>query len=419
MTGILLQFRPYKYYKSARTGRYAIHLLLQSPFDKIVTKLDDVSLSEEELKAWDYRLERLESLDSSLNQRLDQIRTEYQKLKLNEGVNFYSLSLQRIHDTITLTDRITNASPVLQYIKHHYENAVLHNGSICAGTRKNYNKAINHFNNFLKFSQNSKIRLMDFSRRHAFAFWDYLLSSNRSQGKTSMQSVSATSVIKKIKAIFQRAYEEELIGRNPFGNLPLVNNSKQRDRLRPEEIVALIRLELAPFSDMDKVRDAFLFSAFTGLAYGDISRLEKSMIKEKKEGYLLESLRHKTQKSIRQYLPKYAVAILNKYSSYTQTVSKKLALPVPALEFYNKKIKEVAAMAGIEKIISTHIARHSCMQLLVESGNENAQIINCIMGWSNRNNISAVYYNVTEANLLQARNRIETYLDKYLNADTQ
>ena len=419
MTGITLKFRVERSRKSRRTDSYPVFIILENHFDKIKVKLDDVGVSEQELLLWNACSERLESPYSEVNQRIEQIKLEYLKLKLNKGNDFYKMSLQRILDIITLNDVMTNSTPVLVYIRNHYRQAVLDNQSICKGTKKNYNKAINHLEHYIFYAQMPKIRMMDFSRKQAFGFLDYLLSDVKATEKPALQAVSAASVVKKIKAIFQRAYEEEIVERNPFMNMRLVNSSKQRGRLSIDEVAKLHFLDLGNDNNLSIVRDCFLFSIYTGLAYSDLEGLCKRDIEVTSEGYLLDSARAKTDKKLKQFLVQPAIDILLKYEQCETYKYHKKALPVPNMVAYNFKVKVLAEMAGIEKYLSSHIGRHSCMQLLVESGNENPQILNSIMGWSNRNMVSAVYYMVTNDNLIKARDRYDAYLSRHFEKAAQ
>ena len=110
MTGISLKFRAERNRKSKRTDSYPVFIILENHFDKIKVKLDDVGLSDEDLLGWNDKTERLEILENpycEVNQRIEQIKTEFLKLKLNKGTDFYKMSLQRIMDTITLNDVMT------------------------------------------------------------------------------------------------------------------------------------------------------------------------------------------------------------------------------------------------------------------------------------------------------------------------
>ena len=88
MTGITLKFRVERSRKSRRTDSYPVFIILENHFDKIKVKLDDVDVSEQELLLWNAGSERLESPYSEVNQRIEQIKSEHLKLKLNKGNDF-------------------------------------------------------------------------------------------------------------------------------------------------------------------------------------------------------------------------------------------------------------------------------------------------------------------------------------------
>ena len=105
-------------------------------------------------------------------------------------------------------------------------------------------------------------------------------------GKMAMSDVSASSVLIKIKAIFERAYDTELVKRNPFKKIRLQTKSKKRDELSVDDISRLVKLDLSNEKTLAPYRDIFLFSVFTGLAYSDIYELNRDHIRmERKDNY--------------------------------------------------------------------------------------------------------------------------------------
>ena len=154
----------------------------------------------------------------------------------------------------------------------------------------------------------------------------------------------------------------------------------------------------------------FLFSSFTSLGHKDIKELKKSDVIQDDDGYYLDLDRSKTGMIIKQYLVTYAVDIYKKYSTHIETLPDNLIFPYRTLDKYNKALKIIAANAGISKNLSSNIARHTCKQLLPEANIEQLEIQNSIMGHSNRNKISSVYYEVQKSKLLEAKNKFDTYL---------
>ena len=99
-------------------------------------------------------------------------------------------------------------------------------------------------------------------------------------------------------------------------------------------------LENFPFKQpyLDKARDLFIFSCYTGLRYSDIARLERSQINNDK----INVVTQKTNDSIVIDLNEHTKRILEKYKNYRK------ALPVISNQKANDYIREACRIAGID-----------------------------------------------------------------------
>ena len=230
-----------------------------------------------------------------------------------------------------------------------------------------------------------------------------------------MSDVSASSVVIKIKAIFERAYDTELIKRNPFKKIRLQTKSKKREELSIDEINSLIKLDLSHEKTLEPYRDIFLFTIFTGLAYSDIHELNKDHIRIEQGETVLDKSRVKTGETIKQLLTKQAKWIMKKYEDHIETEIENRVFPKRHLNNMNEYLKIIQARAGIKKLLTTHVARHTCSQLLADLGDINADVINTMLGWSNRGEGSRIIYRRTSfAMLKDAKDKFETFLNQYL-----
>ena len=92
-----------------------------------------------------------------------------------------------------------------------------------------------------------------------------------------------------------------------------------------------------------------LLSCFTGLAFTDVKNLKKEHLVQADNG----------EWWIRPRL------ILEKYQSNPICNEKGLLLPVPSNQRMNSYLKEIADVCGIQKNLSTHIARHTFASLAI------------------------------------------------------
>jgi site-specific recombinase XerD len=110
---------------------------------------------------------------------------------------------------------------------------------------------------------------------------------------------------------------------------------------------------------LEHVRDLFIFSCYTGLAYIDIYNLTANNISIGIDGEKwIFTQRQKTETASRIPLLQPALDILNKYANHPAAASKKKLLPVPSNQKMNAYLKEIAAVCGINKELTFH-ARHT------------------------------------------------------------
>jgi site-specific recombinase XerD len=146
---------------------------------------------------------------------------------------------------------------------------------------------------------------------------------------------------------------------DPFANYKGRYRNVDRTVLTEEDIEALARKEFV--SDrLDQVRDAFLFCCFTGLAYSDVQKLTLAQISRGIDGLpWIFTQRTKTETTSNIPLLPQAKKIMEKYVDHPVCVSKGVLLPVPSNQKLNEYLKEIATLCGIDKPMTSHIARHT------------------------------------------------------------
>lgn len=192
------------------------------------------------------------------------------------------------------------------------------------------------------------------------------------------------SNMKSIRRIFSIAIERGIITSNddPFKNLKIKQEKPFRDFLTEDEVNRLWKLELENGSYLERVRDVFVWTIFTGgLRIGDVLLLRKSNF----EGEVMSLVIQKTKTPHRVKLPEHSYKILKKYIDKLNGVDgfafglidEKLigASPIQldkavtsATAKYNKALKVLAKMADISKIVGSHQARISFVTIAAQHG---------------------------------------------------
>lgn len=100
----------------------------------------------------------------------------------------------------------------------------------------------------------------------------------------------------------------------------------------------------------------FVLCCFTGLSYIDVKELKKSEVVTGNDGKpWIDTSRIKTGVDVNVPLLDIPLAILEKHADKS---SKDRLLDIPANQKVNDYLKEIAAMCGIEKNLTFHLAWH-------------------------------------------------------------
>jgi integrase len=129
-----------------------------------------------------------------------------------------------------------------------------------------------------------------------------------------------------------------------------------RGFLSQEEVEKLIALQFDN-KKLEQAKDIFIFCCFTGLSYSDVANLTKQHIQLSIGGKMwIKGRRQKTDTEYNIPLLNIPQLILEKYAN---SPLNDRVLPVPNMVTYNIRLKEVAKLCGIEKNVSSHLARHT------------------------------------------------------------
>jgi site-specific recombinase XerD len=149
------------------------------------------------------------------------------------------------------------------------------------------------------------------------------------------------------------------LDKNPFANYKSKVKEVERVYLTEEEIQNIINKDFKT-DRLLLVRDIFLFSCFTGLAYIDVKNLTKSHISIGIDGEKwIFTHRQKTESASKIPILPITQMLIDKYEHHPQCMNEEKLLPILSNQKMNAYLKEIAAVCGIEKELTFHIARHT------------------------------------------------------------
>jgi len=186
--------------------------------------------------------------------------------------------------------------------------------------------------------------------------------------------------IQRLRKIITLAYHLEWIDKDPFVRWKPTFEVKQREFLNSHELDLLERYKF-PIERLDRVRDLFIFSCYTGISYADIIALTKNnlMLGEDKNLWIITK-RQKTGSPVKVPLLEKAEEILNKYGDHPVTEVTQSLLPVISNEKVNLYLKEIADAAQIKKNLTFHMARHTFATTITLSNGVPIETVSKLLG---------------------------------------
>lgn len=163
--------------------------------------------------------------------------------------------------------------------------------------------------------------------------------------------------------------------------------STERIFLTVAELEKIVKVELS--EHLSRVRDAFIFSCYTGLRYGDLKNLKPVQIKER-SGYKIIELIPEKSRSMMSSVKRVEVPLLGSATDILERYSGGFAsLPVLSNQKMNEYLKEIAEKAELNEnvqtviyqnglpiikivkkwtLVTTHVARHTFATLSLIKG---------------------------------------------------
>lgn len=174
--------------------------------------------------------------------------------------------------------------------------------------------------------------------------------------------------MKALKKITNRCLANDWIQKNPFAGIKFREEPTDPEFLTLEEVDRIYNCN--PGSKrLEVIRDMFLMSAFTGLAFTDMSQLTEDHIVTDNDGNKwIRKPRQKTKQMSNIPLLDIPLAIIEKYQGDKKAAKKGVLLPIPCNQVMNRYLKEIAEICKINKHLTMHTARHTYATLCLSQG---------------------------------------------------
>jgi len=313
-------------------------------------------------KYWDVKTSKATGRTAEaakINSLVDTTKAAIYKIYREQQERDNYVTAEKIKNVFLGIDR--KQQTLLELFDSHNKERKLHLGiTINRSTYSMYCLTRKYLADFLVCQYNQQdISVKEINKQFIVNFETYLLA------EYNFSKNYLTGLLKKLRHIIQVALDNEWIYKNPFSDYKLQWEKVDRGYLTQSEVEKLIN---ARFDDkvMEVACDIFIFCCFTGLAYIDVKNLSRENIKSSFNGN--QWIRGKRIKCNTDYsipLMNITKTILEKYKGKT---SDNLLLPVRCVQWYNIVLNKIAKQCGINKKITSHLARHTFATLALTKG---------------------------------------------------
>lgn len=240
-------------------------------------------------------------------------------------------------------------------------------------------KYIRHF--ILKDYKRKNFYLRDLDYSFILKFENYLRSVKPRHYKKKLQHNAVMKHIQRLRKMVTLAFHLEWIEKDPFVKFKSYLIQKEREFLTAEDLKKIESVQLDSFR-LQKVRDIFVFSCYTGISYADVMQLKKqNVVKEGIDGKeWIVTRREKNGNQVKLPLLIRATEILKKYEFDRSCIISNSLLPLISNQKINSYLKEVATLCGVEKKITFHLARHTFATTVALSNGVPIETVSKILG---------------------------------------
>ncbi len=272
-----------------------------------------------------------------------------------DTVNYKLKSLALVNDNATAKELILSLSPVktnspmLDDIVKNYITSV--EQKLNSTTIRNH---LVKLSNLRAYQDHKKIKFTaeNFTIVEAENFKEWFMKRNRT---TFVDTANRNVLLFRMALIWAQK-------RGVIKSFELIHYRGEKDPIQKPVFLTMqdlkiLEQKLFASKMISQVKDLFLFQCYTGLSYSDIWSSWK--LNETESGLIMLGTRIKNNQGFFVPVHSKVLELLNKYEG---------SLPQYTNEVYNRILKEIAELCGIDKRITTHTARKTFATLKDSEG---------------------------------------------------
>ena len=309
------------------------------------TKIEVTQMEWNETKEKIVRHRDADMLNNKLDATIDKLnRAQRESEFKNEEFNLDSVKL-------CLKSQKIKTSSFIEFAT----NEVNGNNAVKEVTKRSYRNTITKIK---AYNNNMPVLFSELNYAFFHGFINYLNGLKLKQNTVRKHNKNCKSLL---EIATKKGYYEKA---NPCKDIKIKEQETKINALTWEQILAIENLSFEAYETrLEKMRDMFLFSCFTGLRVSDLISLKKEYLKQTDAGIVVDLFTKKVNKhaiipvselfKIEVENTTRPLKILNKYlTNESETI-----FPKYSDQLYNRELKEIGNRAKIDFKLTSHIGR--------------------------------------------------------------
>lgn len=356
------------------------------------------------------RVQGTSKIAREINQYLDQVQIQlfqcFQDLKLKREL--ITASLIKANYLGENDDRKT-----LKSLTDYHKNKI--NSTLARGTIRNFGVTEGYIQKFLERTlKTSDIYLHQLNYKFICDFENFLYTFWPKGHPKAMGHNTVMKHIQRFRKIVTLGYHMEWIEKDPFIRWKPTYEKREREFLSVNEL-SNIETYKFPIARLERVRDLFVFSCYTGISYVDIMNLSNANVLMGDDNYnWIITTRQKTKAPVKVPLLQKAQALIDKYDNHPMTLVSGTLFPVITNEKLNLYLKEIADAAGITKNLTFHMARHTFATTITLTNGVPIETVSKLLGHT-KISTTQIYARVIEKKVSEDMNILRAKMQEFEN----
>jgi integrase/recombinase XerD len=227
------------------------------------------------------------------------------------------------------------------------------------GTMKNYVTTEDYVKKFIKTKFGKEDLFLKQLNQEFIIEFEYFIRNNPIKEHDPCAGNGLMKHMERLKKMARWSRQLGWLEQDPFIDYKLSFKRYKRKKL---DLTELTKIEKQIFSNQSiaYVKDLFLFSCYTGLAYADVMALKPENLEKDSEAKLwCKIYRQKSDEFAAVPLLSIAIEIIQKYADHPKALNRGTVFPYTSNQEVNRCLKIIGEVCGITKYMSFHLARHT------------------------------------------------------------